>query len=152
MLAPKQQMIFDSLLKTGILIGSRAWGGYKQFSDYDLILSVEKYDSIKMSFKNNGIYFENLVGFSERLHGHSMYNMSNDKLYFAEDKIINIITYKKEDLPKIEEMNTIMHFLSSSPIIGEQIRNDKHVRIILVETLLNTLFKDVENKTDDYPF
>lgn len=152
-MTPKQKIVFDALIKTGILIGSRAWGGAKRYSDYDLVLSDEKYNKIKISFKEKGIHFREFAGFSERVHGHSMFNIDNDKLYFDEETTLNIITYKQTDLPKIKELNKIMKFIVANTTLGQEMADDKAIRIDVVEGLLNGLFKGVKQADqNNFPF
>ena len=155
-----QDKIFNAILTSGILIGSRAWGGFKQNSDWDIILSEENYDKVKIYCKNNNIHFTHYFGGSDNITGHTMFNITNDKLHFEDGRIINILTYEKEDLGKIKELNRIVEALNSGPV-GKQMQEDKQVRIRIVETMLEILFcEKIRNKScwcqelpdEDIPF
>ena len=133
--------IFNSILKSGILIGSRAWGGFTEKSDWDLAIDDKKYQKILIYCKDNNISFRHFFGGEDyNITGHTMFNITNDKLTFDDGKVINIISYCKDDLPKILELNEIITFLNTTSV-GKTMQEDKSYRIIIVESLLSVLFK-----------
>jgi len=153
--------LFNYLIKNGIAIGSRAWGGFTKESDFDLVFSVEKYDSILAEiFKNKiDIRIDPVGGSSGHHEDNTMFNIFNDKLYFHDGLVINVLTYKEEDIPKIVELNKIIYGFRDTTIYEKMAKN-KTMRINIVEALLNALFqpeeREIETPTDfhddDFPF
>ncbi|NCQ51321.1 hypothetical protein GW796_05405 [archaeon] len=151
--------IFKWTLNNGILIGSRAWGGSTTFSDYDVVFSEEKFRNIILpNFIKNNIVFSDKGGISDSKCEHIMYNISNFKFFFQENKIINIITYKEDKIPFIKEINSIMLYMAKCPNFSIKLES-KQARIRHFELLLHTAFKGtttgnniVSPEDDDIPF
>ena len=126
------------LIKEGILIGSRQWGGETTKSDYDLVFDTNKLPELRQMMSEAGVYCEDMNGISNSV-DHKMYNVENIKLYLCRCDVINIITYKTKDLSKIIELNKIVKALSGTEI-SDKMSKDKNVRIRVIETFLDVLF------------
>ena len=137
--------LMNKLLDTGILIGSRAWGGDTINSDYDLVFDDVVAKNILVYFDKIGISYELLAGSSENTEN-KMHNIRNIKVNLGDplksDMVINIITYKKEDLEKIHQLNTYMSSIYELTI-GQACKNNKAVRIHVVQSFLDFAFNNV---------
>ena len=122
-----------SYIITAIPFGSRRWGGYRPGSDYDFVVSEEDLEELSKVIPMNPIIFGSDYN--------RMYNVSNMK--FEADSIkgkitINLISYYKKDMPKIETLVKLMDIVSKD--INE-IKIDKDKRVYWVEGLLDLLFE-----------
>jgi len=132
----KDEKVFNLLLKEGILIGSRKWGGSTQLSDYDLVFDDEMAQRIKT-----------FIGLSKEIkdakyYSHRMKNVDNFKFTLRvnnEEKTINIISYSKNDLKVIEDLNDFMGKLDYNLL--NLISKDKMARVNIVESFLTTAIK-----------
>jgi predicted nucleotidyltransferase len=147
----------EYLLNNGILIGSRRWGGEKPNSDWDVVFNrstffelmqrLHKYEDkhIKLTFNRN--YSDN-----------KMYNIENVKIKFNDEKYIkeeiNILVYRDEELPLIDELNHYMDEIRDTQL-GLLMKLDKEIRIKVVEIFLDELFREkiiVDDSDTDIPF
>jgi hypothetical protein len=138
----KRKKLFDAIIGNGFLIGSRAYGGEREASDYDLVISETHYDRIKIFCKENNIQLdiETLWGFSERMDQHNMFNILNDKIRFHEVGEINALVYRDEDIPKITQVHQGMLALTKTPF-GEIMAKDKNQRITIFQALKDVAFR-----------
>lgn len=135
--------LINKLLDTGLLIGSRAWGGDTINSDYDLVFSHEEAENILDYFNKSGIKYQELEGSSESKE-HKMYNISNIKVNL-DGMLFNIITYSKEDIKKIFHLNNYMNYIKKLPI-GQACTKNKKVRIHVVESYLDFAFGNLSSE------
>ena len=143
----------DKLLKniasSGILIGSRQWGGLHPKSDWDVVLSTSKTEKLLDYFDKRGIEYEDRgKTASADIEKHTMFNENNIKVELG-DELLNILSYKESDIQKIAELNNTMEKIKETEI-GRLCASDKAIRIAVVETFLNVLFGKVI-PSDGYP-
>ena len=142
--------LFKYLVDNFLLIGSHAWGGSKEFSDWDLAVNETRWHKIQKGLIASDMAYSLEWGMSG-CETHTMYNIENVKLncYFDNKKhILNIIVWKDEHFHLIEEFSKIMLYLKDSKL-GEIMAKDKGHRINVVETILHSLFYD-ENRPNPY--
>jgi len=154
----KLQKIIDYFMETGILIGSRRWGGYHDDSDYDLVFSKSEYERFipRLNSYFPDITYEDIANYSQ----HDMFNIRNLKIYFKPEILkvsINILVYEDENIKKINQLNQWMDEISETKL-GQMAKKDKSIRIKVVEMFLDYLFNDyktiieVIDPDDDFPF
>jgi len=131
--------LLKRLLDTGILIGSRRWGGSNITSDIDLVFDTEITDKIINYLEKIGIEIDYS---SKGYHLSKMYNEGNFK-FEINNKVINIISYKSGDIEKIERLNEYMDSIKDL-YIGKRVANSKADRIFVVESYLEFEFSDKE--------
>lgn len=148
----KINAIKEYLLKNGILIGSRKWGGVHKDSDYDLVFSAERWIKLSQRLdKYNDYFFIDYFPGSSAGATNRMFNIENIKIRFPGGQVYNILTYKEEDIQKILYLNEAMETLQGTEIMERAI-DDKNVRIELVETFLNILFYKKHSLEEKIPF
>jgi len=128
------------------LIGSRAWGGYSEKSDYDFIISTKIESKIFDLLYALSIDFTN----EQNYEGNNLlFNTKNVKFTFN-NKIINLLFYSDSDYPKIDLVANSMMSLSKMKHFDNNIK-DKKKRHKLFETLVETVFEQKEiPKIEDY--
>jgi len=134
--------LFDKIVESGILIGSRRWGGSKESSDYDVVISTPKTKKLLEYFEKVGIEYNNLGRTSSASHSdkNTMHNDINIKVLIA-GKLINIISYKEKDIIKIKKLNEAIDSLKGT-YIHESMSNNKSIRIKIIEDFLDILFQE----------
>lgn len=155
----KQKEIYKWLMKKGMLIGSRAWGGECSWSDYDLVFSNERFKKILPNIIDTNIEWNDLNGMSDSGEDHLMYNTNNYKFIFPENKIVNVITYKECYIDHVKEVNSVMLFMSEQEILRGKLKT-KDSRVRLFEMLLFEVLKGTKtgnslkgfSEDDDIPF
>jgi len=121
-------------------IGSKRWGGDSADSDLDLIYDKDKAHKLLALFASHNIKYSIRHGFSDK-NGHTLYNEDNIKVEIN-GEILNIITYYKDDLWRLDKLNVLMDVLLDSDI-GDFIRKDKMFRIGTVGPMMKILFEDI---------
>ena len=134
--------LFNKIVESGILIGSRRWGGSKESSDYDVVISTPKTEKLLEYFEKVGIEYNDLgkTSSASRSGVITMYNDNNIKVLIA-GKLINIISYKEKDIDKIKKLNEAVDSLSGT-YIHETMSAYKSVRIKIIEDFLDILFQE----------
>jgi hypothetical protein len=133
--------IFES---QGFLIGSRAYGGHRSDSDWDIVICEDTYQKILESAKKAGITIDhrNVWGFSGKMDEHNMFNTLNDYIRLpVSTKMVNIIAYRKKDMPLIREVHEAMLALVGTKI-GDRMAEDKQVRINIFQTFKDEAFRN----------
>ncbi len=136
--------LVNKLLETGILIGSRQWGGDHINSDYDVVFSDKVIMNILAYFDKVGIKYNRLEG-SSQSETNRMYNHLNIKVDL-DGMIFNFITYPEKDINKIFHLNDYMQYIRELPI-GQACAADKKVRIHVVESYLDFAFNKINPNT-----
>lgn len=131
------------MLSKGFLIGSRAYGGFSIRSDWDLVIDENIYAKILVACQKHKIKLdiETLWGFSENMDRHNMFNTLNEKIHFPSGNELNILAYRKEDMPLIREVHEAMSALVGTAI-GDKMADDKAIRIEVFQALKNSAFKE----------
>jgi len=153
----KVNAIVNYLLTQGILIGSRRWGGANEKSDHDIVFCVSDFQKLlpRIEKYKDDVFIKWIDHYSE----HSMYNVENLKITFQPrifKDVINILVYKDEDITKIIQLNEYMDGISETKL-GQMAKEDKSIRIKVVEMFLDYLFNDSKTTIkfidpDEFPF
>jgi hypothetical protein len=144
-----KEKIFNIINNKGYLIGSRAWGGYAENSDHDVIINENIYEKILQGSKNRGIALgihRTFNNYGDILH--EMNNTINDKMTIN-GKVLNVIAFREEDMPKIIAVSRAMEELVGTEI-GDRIAADKLLRIEVFQCFKQIMFPLVLD--DDFPF
>lgn len=130
--------LIEAIQENGILIGSRAWGGYTKNSDYDYVFDEEIMYLLLKFFEKKQIEIQYLTGNSDNQQEHAMFNIANVKVRLN-DGIYNLMSYEKEDIPKVESLDAAMRALINTQI-GKMCVDNKKIRIEIVQAFLRVLF------------
>lgn len=141
----RSQKVFDVLLEQGFLIGSRAWGGAKANSDYDLIIDETIFEKIMLSCKKNGIVLDErkVWGFSANMDEHNMFNTLNLMFNFPDGQELNVIAYRTEDLPMIWNAHQAMMAMKDT-VVGKMCAENKNHRIQMFQAAKEVAFEKLE--------
>jgi len=166
--------VFNYLKDNSILIGSRAYGGFTEDSDYDFCMEDKKFNKLLPRIEQL-VKVAHLYGTSacdhETLNTNLMRNLGNFKfkLYKArteeaysrtegpilDEVMVNIITYDKEGLEKIKLINEAFDALSCCELYNN-VRLFKDARVAVFECFKNIVFNFSPEKhkedEDEFPF
>lgn len=122
------------------LIGSRAWGGYSDCSDYDFIASNKIESTVFDIMYELDINFTSNTGYE----GESILFNEKSVKFILDNKVVNILFYKDEDYPKIDLVANMMLSLSKTKHFDKAIEN-KNKRHRLFEKLVETVFANKDH-------
>ena len=162
--------IFKNILDNAkVTIGSQVYGGATVNSDYDFIMNIGQYNTLIGYLERVGISFSETNGSSQN-EDPVMFNIGNLKFILDTTegrKLINVLAYPVDDIPKLVEVNKAMLKIIESPLLANNIAKSKKYRVDIFMTLLITAFDawdqnentwetipdDLENiDLDDMPF
>lgn len=135
-------VLVNRLIESGILIGSRRWGGCTEKSDWDIVYSTTKIEQIVSFLESHGYTVQFNSG-SSGSGKNVMYNIDNIKVEIG-DILVNIITYDDKDLEKIEKLNEYMDIIKDLDI-GKECKKNKRSRTMVVENFLDITFGEVSS-------
>jgi len=137
----KTQECIELITKAGgVLFGSRAWGGYNNYSDYDFFMKIEQYDLVetKMFLHSND---HNISVYYAQGHyflfydGHNILNPSK----------INITICKQDDYDIWQRATTMMKFVPPRVLQVKEYRHLLFENLISVMTPLNNMTPPLSN-------
>ena len=136
-----KEKLRNLIKNNGFLIGSRKWGGAKLNSDYDYVFHENKMQEVLKILDKMDVHYDVVQGYDDNGEiKHTMQNITNLK-FIINNKLMNLISYDEDKFKKMKDVNACMDALKNTPA-GLLIKNDKEVRVKLVEQFIIMFLKD----------
>ena len=158
----QEEKIFDNIsFAAKLLIGSRAYGGYDNDSDYDFIMTSEQCEKMIEFLSKKSIAFSANGGGSENNdpnNSNQMYNTHNIK-FRINGEIINLLGYREKDIPLMFIVDETMKIVVNTAL-RSNIIEDKRYRIEMFQAILRNIFNEyarpehieIDIDDDEIPF
>jgi len=140
----QEKRIFDNIESSSkLFIGSRAYGGYDEDSDYDFVMTSEQCETMVHFLSKKNINYSANGGASDNddpSNQNKMYNTHNIK-FTINGVIVNLLGYSDKNIPLMIKVDETMKIVMNT-VLRDNIIEDKRYRIEIFQAIMRNIFNE----------